>query len=69
LHAAELVDCDRCSLFKVDRETNELYAEIFDGTTQTTSDEKKRDLKSEIRFPMRLGIAGHVATTGEVGDC
>ncbi len=51
--ARELLDADRCTLFLLDREHEELWSKIADGT-------------QEIRFPMRIGIAGHVATTGEI---
>jgi adenylate cyclase len=51
--ARELLDADRCTLFLLDKESEELWSKIADGT-------------QEIRFPMRIGIAGHVATTGEI---
>jgi adenylate cyclase len=50
--AKELLDADRCTLFLLDKETSELWSKVADGT-------------EEIRFPMRMGIAGHVASTGE----
>lgn len=43
----------RCALFLVDRDRGELISHIADKT-------------AEIRFSMSEGIAGHVATTGEV---
>lgn len=49
----EVMDAERCTLFLVDPKTNELWSKVGEG------------LKSEIRFPRHLGIAGHVATTGE----
>ena len=45
---------DRCSVFLLDRERNELWSKIATG------------MKKEIRFPANKGIAGHVATSGEV---
>jgi hypothetical protein len=50
--ARTLVDADRCSLFLVDEDSNELY------TTISGCDE-------EVRLPLSSGIAGHVASTGE----
>src|SRR4051812_42280647 len=51
--ARELVNADRCSLFLVDETRNELRSKVAEGQTE------------EIRFPNGVGIAGHVATTGE----
>jgi hypothetical protein len=49
----DLVNADRCALFLLDKETNELWSKVAQGT-------------GEIRFPSNKGIAGHVLTTGEV---
>ena len=51
--ARELLDADRCTLFLLDKENGQLWSKIAEGT-------------QEIRIPMHMGIAGHVATTGEV---
>lgn len=53
-HASSVVDADRCSLFILDRDRNELWSKIAQGT------------KSEIRVPVGTGIAGLVAQTGAV---
>ncbi len=45
---------DRCTVFLLDTDTNELWSKAAIG------------LKSEIRFPADKGIAGHVAVTGEI---
>ncbi|KAL4235697.1 hypothetical protein ACF0H5_004090 [Mactra antiquata] len=60
-YAKKLVNADRASLFLVDTSTNELYARIFD----TGKVDEKLPSK-EIRFPIDKGVAGHVASTGEV---
>jgi HD-GYP domain-containing protein (c-di-GMP phosphodiesterase class II) len=52
--AARVVEADRCSLFLVDREKAELWSRIAQGA------------QKEIRIPLGGGLAGHVATTGEV---
>jgi HD-GYP domain-containing protein (c-di-GMP phosphodiesterase class II) len=44
---------DRCTVFLIDKERNEIWSKVAHG-------------KDKIRFPVYLGIAGHVATTGEV---
>ncbi len=44
---------DRCTVFLLDREQNELWSKVAHG-------------EREIRFPSHLGIAGYVATTGDV---
>ncbi len=45
---------DRCTVFLLDRDKNELWSKVAVG------------LDKEIRFPADKGIAGHVASTGEV---
>jgi HD-GYP domain-containing protein (c-di-GMP phosphodiesterase class II) len=44
---------DRCTVFLLDEEKNELWSKVAHG-------------EKEIRFPAKLGIAGHVASTGEI---
>ena len=51
--AQDLVAAERCALFIIDKEKEELWSRLARGA-------------SEIRFPMRMGIAGHVAMTGEI---
>ncbi len=53
--ATELLAADRSTLFLIDKETDELWSSASSGG----------EIK-EIRFPKHLGIAGHVATTGDV---
>eukprot|EP00727_Mastigamoeba_balamuthi_P002427 m51a1_g12181 hypothetical protein (975) ;mRNA; r:293-4272 len=52
--ARELVNAERSALFLIDESTNELVSQVAEGT------------ESGFRFPANQGIAGHVATTGEV---
>ena len=52
--AAKVVEADRCSLFILDRERNELWSKVAQGA------------KNEIRLPVGSGIAGSVAATGAV---
>ena len=57
--ATSLFDCERGTLFLVDKETNSLYSMVAGGTSST------------IRIPIGSGIAGHVAssaTTSRVND-
>ena len=49
----KVVDCDRATVFLVDRDKNELWSKVALGA-------------SEIRFPVGVGIAGVVAATGEI---
>uniref|UniRef100_A0A8C9Z8A3 Phosphodiesterase n=1 Tax=Sander lucioperca TaxID=283035 RepID=A0A8C9Z8A3_SANLU len=48
-----------CSVFLLDRVSHELVAKVFDGGV--VSDEE-----NEFRIPADQGIAGHVATTGQI---
>jgi HD-GYP domain-containing protein (c-di-GMP phosphodiesterase class II) len=50
--ASKVAEADRCSLFILDRERNELWSKVAQGS------------KNEIRLPMGSGIAGQVASTG-----
>ncbi len=50
----EILECDRASFFVLDRDTEELWSMEAHGS----------ELK-EIRFHASMGLAGHVATTGE----
>jgi adenylate cyclase len=49
----ELLKADRTSLFLLDRDKNELWSKVAQGTGT-----------SEIRFPADKGMAGYTATTG-----
>ncbi|KAI0232504.1 cGMP-dependent 3',5'-cyclic phosphodiesterase [Lamellibrachia satsuma] len=61
MHEAKiLTGAERCSVFLVENETNELVAKVFDGDSKTGNE------STEVRIPGNQGIAGHVATTGEV---
>ena len=53
---AKSLHADRCTVFLLDENKNELWSIVAMGI------EKGK----EIRFPADKGIAGHVATTGEV---
>ncbi len=46
---------DRCTVFLLDREKNELWSKVAHG-------------ERDIRFPSNLGIAGYVANTDAYGD-
>ena len=48
------LDADRCTVFLLDEEKNELWSKVALGMNT-----------KEIRFDSSLGLAGHVATTGE----
>ncbi|MCI0574180.1 MAG: GAF domain-containing protein [Myxococcaceae bacterium] len=52
--AAGAVEADRCSLFILDRERNELWSKVAQGA------------KGEIRMPATQGIAGAVVQSGAV---
>jgi serine phosphatase RsbU (regulator of sigma subunit)/CRP-like cAMP-binding protein len=52
---SEILNTERSSLFLLDNETDELWSKVAEGAEA-----------SEIRFPSSTGLAGHVASTGEV---
>ena len=51
--ATSLLDCDRASIFLLDRERNELWSKVALGSDEI------------LRFDARLGIAGSAALTGQ----
>ncbi|ESN99733.1 hypothetical protein HELRODRAFT_83989, partial [Helobdella robusta] len=57
--ARNLTQAERCSVFLLDKETNELIAKVFDGDVSDPT-------IKVFRIAASLGIAGHVATTGEM---
>ncbi|MBI4640445.1 MAG: GAF domain-containing protein, partial [Candidatus Tectomicrobia bacterium] len=52
---SEILDAERSSLFLLDRETDELWSKVAQGAEI-----------AEIRFPRSAGLAGYVASTGQV---
>jgi serine phosphatase RsbU (regulator of sigma subunit)/CRP-like cAMP-binding protein len=52
---SEILQTERSSLFLLDHETDELWSKVAQGAEV-----------SEIRFPTSTGLAGYVASTGEV---
>ena len=50
-----MLDGDRCTVFLLDNQTNELWSTIAHGMDHT-----------EIRIPYGKGIAGHVAKSGQI---
>uniref|UniRef100_A0A0K0F783 Phosphodiesterase n=1 Tax=Strongyloides venezuelensis TaxID=75913 RepID=A0A0K0F783_STRVS len=57
--AKQLVNGEACSLFLLDRENNELVAEVFEENCKTG------EYLKEIRMPIDQGIVGYVARTGQ----
>ena len=55
----ELLDCERSTLFLLDKETNVLYSEIATD---------KSGNKLEIKVPVGSGIVGCVAKTGKLAN-
>ncbi|XP_060579444.1 cGMP-dependent 3',5'-cyclic phosphodiesterase-like [Ruditapes philippinarum] len=65
--ARNLTHAERCSVFLIDQDTDELVAKVFDGITTKKDNEVSRCLvQEEIRMPITQGIAGKVATSGEL---
>ncbi|KAK6188282.1 hypothetical protein SNE40_004492 [Patella caerulea] len=63
-YAQKLVNADRASLFLVDNQRHELYARIFDIGNGILSQAETQ--QREIRFPIDKGVAGHVASSGQI---
>jgi Nif-specific regulatory protein len=54
--ATSLLDCDRASIFLLDRERNELWSKVALGSDEI------------LRFDARRGIAGNTALTGDTSN-
>ena len=67
--AATLVDCDRCSLFMIDMESDELVAAAFD--VQGTSAEAMPDAPGKYTgsVPHKTGHGACLANHGRASDC
>ncbi|MGE5325420.1 MAG: GAF domain-containing protein, partial [Deltaproteobacteria bacterium] len=52
---SEVMEADRSTLFLVDEESQEIWSKVAQG-----------EALKEIRVPMGVGIAGHVAKSGEI---
>ena len=50
---SQVVDSERCTVYLVDQQRNQLWARVAQRTT------------TEIRLPLGTGLAGQVAVTGE----
>lgn len=56
--ATQVLDCERATVFLLDRERDELHSRLATGLEASPA--------AEIRFPVGRGIAGEVARTGAV---
>ncbi|KAL3878516.1 hypothetical protein ACJMK2_030856 [Sinanodonta woodiana] len=64
LMTKDCVNADRCALFLVDEEKQELYAASFyEGMNEKGEPVFRK--QCQIRFGMSKGVAGYVATTGQ----
>lgn len=54
LETKKALNADRCTVFLIDKDTNELWSKVALGMGS-----------QEIRFHAHMGLAGHVASTGE----
>lgn len=57
IEAKKLTNAERCSLFLLDNESNELVAKVFDGQSLVTG---------EMRLSIGQGVAGNVARFGKL---
>ncbi|KXJ08803.1 cGMP-dependent 3',5'-cyclic phosphodiesterase [Exaiptasia diaphana] len=61
--ARNLTNAERCSLFMLDHEHNELVAKVFDGEIPGNGKHKEG---WDLTIPLNQGIVGHVAVTGKL---
>ncbi|XP_028401446.1 dual 3',5'-cyclic-AMP and -GMP phosphodiesterase 11-like isoform X2 [Dendronephthya gigantea] len=67
-----LLQCERCSVLLVDQNSKNLFSRAFDLEAKdvmfnedNSTAVRTRKSRAEVRFPVNIGITGHVATTGQ----
>lgn len=63
-----LIQCQRVQILLVHEASKGSFSRVFDFEANDLSEEESTNRTSpfESRFPINVGITGHVATTGEV---
>lgn len=66
-HMQSLIQCQRVQILLVHEATKGSFSRVFDFEANDLSedDTSTRTSPFESRFPINIGITGHVATTGE----
>ncbi|XP_055386324.1 dual 3',5'-cyclic-AMP and -GMP phosphodiesterase 11-like isoform X2 [Condylostylus longicornis] len=66
-HMQSLIQCQRVQILLVHQASKGSFSRVFDFEANDLSedDTKSRTSPFESRFPINIGITGHVATTGE----
>lgn len=69
----QVLHCEKCTLWMVDEEADELWSKVFDSHVMTDAEGPKDSpvhhgpsSKHRVRIPMSSGVAGYVVRTGEV---
>ncbi|KAL8587788.1 hypothetical protein ACOMHN_021006 [Nucella lapillus] len=67
MHTQSLLQCQRCQVLLVDENPKGLFSQVFDlqASDFDNDDTYNREGPQEPRFPMNIGITGHVAKTRE----
>lgn len=67
-HMQSLIQCQRVQILLVHEASKGSFSRVFDFEANDLSQEESTNRTSpfESRFPINVGITGHVATTGEV---
>ncbi|XP_052266884.1 dual 3',5'-cyclic-AMP and -GMP phosphodiesterase 11-like [Dreissena polymorpha] len=67
MHTQSLLQCERCQVMLVDESTKGVFSQVYDMTTDDfdNSETYTREGPTHPRFPIQIGITGHVAATGE----
>jgi hypothetical protein len=67
-HMQSLIQCQRVQILLVHEASKGSFSRVFDfeANDLNVEDGDSRTSPFESRFPINIGITGHVATTGEV---
>ncbi|WAQ95525.1 PDE11-like protein, partial [Mya arenaria] len=67
MHTQSLLQCERCQVMLVDESTKGIFSQVYDLAMDDFDNRETytREGPAEPRFPIQIGITGHVASTGE----
>ncbi|XP_077999251.1 dual 3',5'-cyclic-AMP and -GMP phosphodiesterase 11-like [Glandiceps talaboti] len=68
MHTVSLLKCERCTVLLVDDSSKGIFSQVFEmaySDLNNQDDLNKLSSEDRPRFPINIGITGHVATTGE----
>ncbi|GAB1599790.1 dual 3',5'-cyclic-AMP and -GMP phosphodiesterase 11-like isoform X2 [Argonauta hians] len=66
MHTLALLKCEVCQVMLVKDKTQGIISDVFELHTTDADKSNQEELSREPRYPINIGITGHVATTGDI---